>query len=474
MKFFLYIALLTCLSINAVERPNILWIVVEDMSAHFNYNGEKLVYSPNVDRLAKEGQVFSNAYVTAPVCSTARSAMITGMYQTSIGAHHHRSSRGKAKIHLPKHIKTIPEIFKDARYYTCNGSEKVGKYGKDDYNFFYKRGDLYDGPDWSGRKKDQPFFAQIQLRGGKLRNVDKWYKGIEPALKNVISKDQVQLPPYYPDVHAFKHDWAIYLNSVQFTDLEVGKIMQRLKDEKILDNTIIFFLTDHGVSQARGKQFCYEEGAKVPFIVWAPKRIPTKVREEFIAHVDMSASSLYFAGIDIPAYMQGRTLFGDQAEQRDYVISARDRCDETVDRIRCVRQGNFKYIRNYYPKRPHLQPSQYKDSKPWMPVLRQLQAEGKLNDIQEQLLFSPTRPEEELYELKSDKWELKNLAGDPKYKNKLQEMRGILANWILESDDQGRFPEAEKQYDSDMAATRKSDIKDKNIALMKKWQSEGK
>ena len=103
MKFFLYIALLTCLSINAVERPNILWIVVEDMSAHFNYNGEKLVHSPHVDRLAKEGQVFTNAYVTAPVCSTARSAMITGMYQTSIGAHHHRSSRGKVKIHLPKH-----------------------------------------------------------------------------------------------------------------------------------------------------------------------------------------------------------------------------------------------------------------------------------------------------------------------------------------------------------------------------------
>ncbi|MDD7985193.1 sulfatase [Lentisphaera marina] len=474
MKFFIYFALFTCLSINASERPNILWIVVEDMSSHFNYNGENLVHSPHVDRLAKEGQVFSNAYVTAPVCSTARSAMITGMYQTAIGAHHHRSSRGKVKIHLAKHIKTIPELFKAAGYYTCNGSEKTGRYGKEDYNFSYKRNDLYDGPDWSGRKKGQPFFAQIQLRGGKIRNVDKWYKQIEPALKNVISKDQVELPPYYPDVAAFKHDWAIYLNSVQYTDLEVGKIMQRLKEDKLLDNTIIFFLTDHGVSQARGKQFCYDEGAKVPFIVWAPEKLKPNLREEVIAHIDMSASSLYFAGIDIPAYMQGRTLFGDQAEPRNYVISARDRCDETVDRIRSVRSGDFKYIRNYYPKRPHLQPCQYKDGKPWMPVFRQLQAEGKLNDLQEKLLFSPTRPEEELYELKSDKWELKNLAGDPKYKNKLREMRSILANWIIESDDQGRFPEAEEQYDSDMAATRKSDIKDKNIALMKQWQSEGK
>ena len=141
----------------ATARPNILWIVVEDMSCHFGYQGEKLVRTPHVDRLASDGVVFRNAYVTAPVCSAARSAMITGMYQTAIGAHHHRSSRGQAKIRLPEGVRTVPELFRDAGYYTCNAAfagirpGEFGQAGKEDYNFVYERGDLYDGADWSGR-----------------------------------------------------------------------------------------------------------------------------------------------------------------------------------------------------------------------------------------------------------------------------------------------------------------------------------
>ena len=135
-------------------RPNILWIVVEDMSCDFGYQGQKLVNTPNVDRLAKEGTVFSNAYVTAPVCSACRSAMITGMYQTAIGAHNHRSSRGTVKHTLPSHIKLIPELFKEAGYYTCNTSETFKRYGKTDYNFVFDNEAIYDGPDWSRRKLD--------------------------------------------------------------------------------------------------------------------------------------------------------------------------------------------------------------------------------------------------------------------------------------------------------------------------------
>ena len=432
------------------ERPNILWIIVEDMSCDFGFQGQSLVDTPNVNRLASEGVVFSNAYVTSPVCSTSRSALITGMYQTTIGAHNHRQSRGTVKHHLPDPVRPIPELFKEAGYYTTNSNQDFKRFGKTDYDFVFDNNALYDGPDWLGRKPGQPFFSQIQLRGGKLRNVQGWYEKIKSEMDTLVGEDQVSLPPYYPDVPVFREDWAQYLNSVQYTDKEVAGVLQRLKEEELLDNTIIFFITDHGISQARGKQFLYDEGAKIPFVVWAPGRIESGTkREDAIAHIDMAATSLWFAGIEIPEYMQARTLFGPQAQPRDHVVSARDRCDETVDRIRSVRKGNYKYIRNFYPKRPYLQPCVYKDKKPFMEPLRRLYAEGKLNDIQS-LHLAETRPEEELYNLREDSWEVHNLANEPGHLDKLREMRAILANWIIESDDQGRFPESDAMYDSDM------------------------
>jgi len=465
-------------------RPNILWIVVEDMSCDFGYQGQTLVRTPHVDRLAREGAVFSNAYVTAPVCSPCRSAMITGMYQTTIGAHHHRSSRGAVKLHLPPSIKLVPELFKAAGYYTCNTNIQYKRPGKTDYNFVYDDKMLYDGPDWSGREAGQPFFAQIQLRGGKLRNATGWYEELKANSERLITADQVTLPPYYPDDPVFREDWAAYLNSVQYTDHEVGLILKRLRKEKLLENTVIVFLTDHGISQARGKQFLYDEGAKVPFIVWAPGRVPSgTVRDELIAHVDMAATSLYFAGIEIPGYMQSRPLFGAQARPREYVVSARDRCDETVDRIRSVRKGRFKYIRNFHPRRPYLQPCAYKDHKPFMGRYRELHAAGQLNAVQS-LHLAQTRPEEELYDLKSDPWEIHNLAGRSEYTERLRELRAILAHWTIETDDRGRFPEPDAVFDSDMkiyidrqrraGRTEYADEVQQNVGLMKQWKAEGR
>lgn len=466
------------------DSPNILWIIVEDMSCDFGYQGQTLVETPNIDRLAQEGVVFSNAYVTGPVCSSSRSALITGMYQTTIGAHNHPMSRGTVKHHLPDHVRLIPELFKEAGYYTCNTNQDFKKFGKTDYDFVFDKNALYDGPDWSGRKPGQPFFSQIQLRGGKLRNIPGWYDQVEAELDDLVTADQVSLPPYYPDDAVFREDWAQYLNSVQYTDKEVERILQRLKKEELLDNTIIFFITDHGISQARGKQFVYDEGTKIPFVVWAPGRIESgTTREELISHIDMAATSLSFAGIDIPEYMQAKPLFGPQAQPRDYVVSARDRCDETVDRIRSVRKGNYKYIRNFYPKRPYLQPCIYKDHKPFMKALRRLYSENKLNDVQS-LHLAETRPEEELYNLSEDRWEVYNLANESEHLDKLREMRAILANWIIESDDQGRFPESDAMYDSDMkvyidrqlSRGRTEYVRDlqENIKLMKQWKAEGK
>lgn len=466
------------------ERPNILWIVVEDMSSHFGYQGEKLVKTPNIDRLAAEGLVFEKAYASAPVCSASRSAMITGMFQTSIGAHHHRSSRGDLKIQLPEGIKTIPEIFKDAGYYTCNGTGKAGQKGKEDYNFEYDSEALYDGTDWSGREKEQPFFAQVQLRGGKLRNVPIWQEEVLADLDTslIVGADEVTLPPYYPDVPAFREDWADYLNNVQYTDKEVGAILSSLEKENLMDNTVIFFITDQGISQARGKQFLYDEGTRIPFIVWAPNRFEPQVKNDLISHIDMGATSLQLAGIDIPEYMDANPLMGDNYKAREYIACARDRCDETVDQIRSIRIGNFKYIKNYLPGRPHLQPCAYKDGKPWMPVLKELYKQGRLNEVQ-QLVTAKTRPKEEMYDLSKDPFEIHNLAENESYADKLIEMREILDKWIVETGDKGINPEPSEMYESDMKTyvntikrknPEEAKIIDQNIAVMKKWAREGK
>ena len=471
---------------GADPRPNILWIVAEDMSCHFGYQGEKRDRTPHVDRLAREGAVFENAYVTAPVCSASRSAMITGMYQTSIGAQHHRSSRGTHKIHLPAGVRTIPEIFKEAGYYTCNlgfGADLPNDFtrpGKEDYNFVYKSRALYDGPDWSGRAAGQPFFAQVQLRGGKLRNVEKWQQEMMSGLDRSVTPEEVTLPPYYPRDAAFREDWAAYLNTVQYTDKEVGLVLARLERENLLDQTIIVFLTDHGISQARGKQFLYDEGTRIPFIVRAPGRVaPGTRRGDLIAHIDMAATSLAWAGIAVPDPMQGRDLFAGDFEPRNFVVTARDRCDETEDRIRSLREGNFKYIRNAHPLRPYLQPSAYKDGKPWMQPLRDLHKAGKLDAVQS-LILADQRPEEELYNLSADPFEVRNLAGHPDQRERLAHFRQLLEAWEKGTGDMGRDQEPEAAYDGEMAvylkAVRRNNpieatMIQSNISLMKEWRS---
>jgi arylsulfatase A-like enzyme len=460
---------------NPQQRPNIVWIVVEDMSCNFGYQGERTIETPNVDRLAREGAQFTRAYVTCPVCSPCRSAMITGMYQTSIGAHNHRSYRGTIRNKLPEPYRLIPEYLKDAGYYVCNGYNADAKVtGKTDYNFDYPE-DLYDGSDWSGRAPDQPFFAQFQLRGGKIRNV-KMDRPVDPA--------DVTLPPYYPDDPLIREDWARYLNSVKHADDEVGIIMSRLKAEGLADNTIVFFLTDHGVSHVRGKQFCYEEGARVPLIVWAPGRLSGDIRSELVSHIDIAASSLHFAGVPIPKHLEARPLFGPGAKPRDFVVTARDRCDETVDRIRSVRKGRFNYIRNYLWQRPYLQPSVYKDKKEIVIRVRALHAEGKLNRDQS-LMLAESRPQEELYDLEKDPYELNNLAGDEGHATVLAEMRGILDRWVVDSGDHGATPESEEVYDDAMEVyfeTKRSKdgadhpgirVFESNIAQMKRWAAEG-
>jgi arylsulfatase A-like enzyme len=477
-------------------RPNILWCIVDDMSANFSCYGENLIQTPHVDRLAREGTRFSRAFVTAPVCSPCRSALITGMFQTTIGSHHHRSGRGTEKIHLPAGVTPVPALLQQAGYFTCIGSglpgagragkkaKAGGGLGKTDYNFEWDE-KIYDSNDWAGRKAGQPFFMQVQLGGGKLRggtdaSAKKLLESAKAEFGNATDPDKVTLPPYYPRDPVLLRDWAAFLDAVRFTDKHVGEVLARLEREGILEQTLVIFMTDHGISHARGKQFLYNEGTHVPLVVRGPGIAKGKVRDDLVQQIDLAAISLAAAGLPLPPAMQGRDVFAKNYQPRDAVFSARDRCDETVERIRSVRTERFLYIRNFHPQRPHLQPNAYKDGKSIVQSLRALHDAGKLDTLTEKLLFSPTRPAEELYEWTTDRWQVKNLAADPAHQGTLETLRSRLDRWMAETKDRG--PESVKMYDSDMAVylggrtgkEQGQSVTGKNIALMKKWASEGK
>jgi arylsulfatase A-like enzyme len=462
-----------------VRPPNILWLIAEDMSPHFGCYGERAISTPNVDRLASQGVLFERAFVTGPICSPSRSALITGMYQTNIGTHHHRSGIGREKIQLPPGVEPVPRLFQAAGYYTCNGgyfgSFPAQRRGKTDYNFEFDPG-IYHGTDWSGRKPGQPFFAQIQLLGGKTRDLPAELAKARQQLGGATPPHQLPLPPYYPRTPAILADWAATLDAVRITDRQIGEVVARLEQEGLLDQTVIFFISDHGVSHARGKQFLYDEGTHIPMVVRGPGLPRGQRRPDLMQHLDLAAMSLALAGIPIPAPMQARNALAPGYRPRDAVFAARDRADETVDRIRSVRTERFKYIRNFLPLRPHLQPNAYKDHKPCLIALRAAEAAGQLDAVQ-RLLFAPTRAPEELYDLAADPWEIRNLAADPAHAATLRQLRARLEDWMKQTNDQGRTPETASRYDSDMAAYlgRKSNPEvEKNIALMKRWAAEGK
>ena len=477
------------------KQTNVLWFVVDDMSADFSCYGQKAIRTPAVDKLAAEGLLFTRAYATSPVCSTFRSALITGMYQNSIGAHHHRSGRGKHRIKLPVGVRPIPELFQKAGFHTCIGSGVEGfdfrsmptnrqKRGKTDYNFDWEAG-MYDSHDWADRKKDQPFFMQVQLHGGKMRGAsESGYLALEKRMKDQFAMqptphEKIALPPYYPKDAVLIRDWATYLDTVRITDWHVGQVMQRLEKEGVLENTLVVFFTDHGISHARGKQFLYDEGTHIPLIIRGPGISKGKKRNDLVEHIDVAALSLAAAGIEIPKEMEGTDILDANHQTKQEVFAARDRCGEATDRIRSVRTENYLYLRNFYPQRPHLMPSNYKDGKIILARLRQLHEEKKLDALAGKLLFSPTRPAEELYLYRKDRWQIDNLADHPKHAKVLQDMRLRLDRWLEKTGDPG--PETPEVYiletEDQMKSTRNAASREnyrKNSELYIRWATRGK
>jgi arylsulfatase A-like enzyme len=272
-------------------------------------------------------------------------------------------------------------------------------------------------------------------------------------------------------------DWALTLDACRLVDLQIGKICARLEQEGVLENTVIMFITDHGVSHARGKQFLYDEGTHIPCIMRGPGITRGSVRPDLVEHIDLAATSLALAGIARPAAMQARDVLAKDYQPREAVFSGRDRADETVDHIRSIRTDRWLFIRNHLPQRPHLQPNRYKDGKRCYIALRDAEKAGLLTELQKRLLLSPMRPAEELYDYRVDPFQVNNLAADPEYAAALLEMRNVLLNWEETTVDRGREPESAEQYDSDMAVylkERPDPVVQANIELMKRWAAAGR
>ena len=438
---------------EAFERPNILWVFLEDTAPLLGAYGNSLVNTPNIDNLARQGVLYEKVFMPAPVCSASRSSIITGVMSTTLGTHNHHSSRTQeSAIYLPDDLRTIPELFKDSGYFTFNN-------GKDDYNFVYDRKALYSQDykmhplygksgvhlELATLKDKQPFFGQIQLKGGK----EIFAASFKEQVKNPVDRSKVVLPPYLPNHPAIVEEYANHLDAIQITDEKVGEIIENLKRSELLKNTVVFFFSDHGMRMTRNKQFLYDGGLHVPLIIAdftnTNKNIPSgKKNSNLISGLDLGTSSLALAGIPIPEYMEGKNIFENPESSREYVISTRDRCDFTIDRIRSVRSKDFKYIRNFKTDRPYTQPTYMDfDGIEFVQVMRQLHTDKKLNTAQDRFM-SDERPSEELYDLKNDPYELNNLASNPKYGDVLKEYADVLVNWMAKTDDKGQYPEDEE------------------------------
>lgn len=411
-----------------VVRPNILWIVQEDLSPWLGCYGHEIQkgHTPNIDALADRGIRFSRAFVPSPVCSTCRSAIITGAFAFRFGAHEHRSRRGEATKPLPPEIRSVPDLLTEQGYFCFN-------IGKTDYNFSHE--DMYQevpkelrNTPWRARPDDKPFFGQIQLNGGKLKTKN---------FANKCDRSKVSIPGDYPQNDLYREVVAQHYDAARMDDENVGKIIKRLTDDGLIESTIVVYFSDHGANNlVRHKQQPTEGGSHVPLIMAGP--IPgfekPKVRGDVVSLLDLSATTLFWGGLPkCPKWVEGQALLGDPGYRpRRFVGTGRDRCDQTIDRIRSIRSGQFRYTRNYMLDRVLLQP-QYRDKREPVKYLRQAYAEGKL-DMKLANIYFGERPAEEFYDVKVDPAQLNNLVKHPKYRKQLDRHRKMFDKWIAAGD----------------------------------------
>ncbi|MDF1849552.1 MAG: sulfatase [Verrucomicrobiales bacterium] len=441
------------------DRPNILWITGENFSNDLACYGQKNVATPHLDALAEEGIRYTNAFSTSPVCAPSRSCFMLGMYQTTTDTHHMRSHRDD-DFKLPPGIRPLMHRLKDVGYTTANithiGDDETGT-GKLDLNFV-NEGELYDTKIWEDLQGKEPFFAHINMPEAEYDIYDRKSAEKERVVwvgeewhPQIATEDNVTPPPFYPDHPIARQEWARYLNSLSGVDIRVGKILQRLKEDGVDDNTVIIFFSDNGRLTARGIHWPFDQGLRVPIIVRDSKNFPILtasekpgvVSDRVVSLLDLTATTLSIAGVERPLGMQSRIFLGENADPpRTYAFAARDRIDETVVRMRSVHDKRFHYIRNYTPGAGFETLNRYKEKCFLVkPLMRELKAEGKLTGPALDLM--KPFPDEMLFDVQEDPHEIRNLAAstDPVHQEALVRLRAALDAWMIDTGDRGHIPE---------------------------------
>ncbi len=422
------------------ELPNILWLTSEDNSPLLGCYGDEFATTPNLDKLASEGFLYTHAYANAPVCAPTRNTIITGVYACSGGNENMRSFYPKSDI-----VKTYPEYLRKAGYYCTNNV-------KTDYNLgnFDDKGiwdECSNSAHYKNRPEGKPFFAVFNTT---ISHESCIHKSI-PNNELRHSPNEVPLPPYHPATPEMKHDWAQYYDKVEDMDTWVGEKLKELEEAGLLENTIVFYYGDHGGVLARSKRYVYETGTRVPFIVRIPEKYKYLFPEEeigskvsrLVSFVDLVPTLLSITGITIPDYLQGSAFLGKQkTPDPEYAYMFRGRMDERFDMSRAVRDQRFRYIRNYMPYRVYGQHLEYLWKAPSIGSWEQAFLKGECNEIQS--AFWKTKPVEELYDTENDPWEVNNLAGDLNYIDVLERMRAANKNWVTKIYDTGFLPEADR------------------------------
>ena len=436
-------------------RPNILILMAEDMSDKVGAFGDPVAETPNIDSLAAVGVRFPNTFTTAGVCAPNRAAHITGMHQISMGGQHMRTRSFKPSPYRavpPPQVKAYPELLRQVGYYTFTNHKldyQFSNYGAGSGPFTIWD---YEGkePGWGQRAEGQPFYGLINF--GVTHESQLFNKNIEKNVnKGIVAEStktqDVTVPPYYPDTAIVRKAIAQQYDNITAMDKQVGEWLARLEADGLADNTIVIWTTDHGDGLPRAKREIYDSGIKVPLVVHWPEHLRPEgvengsVDGRLISFVDIAPSVLGWASVAVPDFIQGRPTLADRDVERLYVYASKDRLDEFPFRERAVRDQRYKYLYNYQPEKPGATHLTYRDQLEIMNELWSWYDNGRMSD-QQAFWFKP-RPQEELYDLETDPYEVNNLADDPAYSGELERMRGAFSDWQAQVADYSDQPELE-------------------------------
>lgn len=432
------------------SRPNILWLTAEDMSPNLGCYGDADAITPRLDTFAKEAVRYDRAFATAPVCSPARSCLITGMFATSLGTQRLRSA-----FPIPPEFGPFSEHLREAGWH-CVNNVKTDYNLRDEPAFIHRAWDESSPvAHWRSRRDGQPFFAVFNFMTTHQSRASVWsHEEFEREIGSKLSLGErhdaahVTLPPFYPDTAEARRAWARYHDCVTRMDTQAGEILDQLAADGLAEDTIVFFFADHGMGMPRGKRCLHDSGLRVPLLVRFPKKwahlapgAPGSVTERLVSFVDFAPTVLSLCGVKAPAHFQGRAFLGaDAAPPCEFVHGARDRVDEAFDLSRSARDGRWLYIRNFMPHLSWMQPEGYSDASTFRQEWKRLAAQGRLEGGARHYA-APTRALEELYDTQADPNQLRNLAHAPEHETTLARMRAELRRWQMETRDTGFITE---------------------------------